>query len=71
VTKVIIFPSIESFLSCQNPLPSGQGISEPCHADDGRCAICMDWVQIDLDYFATLEGVIICDRLPLGWNADI
>jgi len=24
-------------------------------------------VQMDLDYFTTLEGVIIADSLPIGW----
>ena len=67
-TKVIIFPTLESFQSCQNPLPSGQIFCNPVPANDGiRYAMCMDWVQMDLDYFTTLEGVTIADTLPADW----
>ena len=66
--KIIIFENIEYFNLCQNPLPSGQEIGEPVPSDDGfRVCICYDFVPMDMDYFATLEGVTIADTLPADW----
>ena len=66
--KIIIFPDIETFNQCQNPLPSGQGIGEPapdCY--EVRYCMKMDWTEMDLEYFATLEGVTITNELPFDW----
>jgi len=66
----IIWPSLESFESTEVPLPSGQILGDPKVDINGRRLSRYDEKQLtqaDLDYFNSMEGVVVQTYPPEPW----
>jgi len=66
----IVWPSLDSFNSTQNPLPSGETLGDPRVDIDGRRLSRYDETQLtqaDLSYLSSMEGVVVQTYPPEPW----